>query len=149
MSIATNRTLVRQALAEVWNGLNLELADRLFDPSYINHGGIIPDLITGPESIKFAVVLQHAAFPRLQIRERALADEENVVELKWVARGGQRPQDRAAGARHFLARGTTLIRCADGQIAESWTTWDCPVQESADAAHRRRRPAVPRFRLAG
>ena len=88
MSTAKNLTLVRRTVAEIWNGLDLDLADHLFDPSYINHGGIIPDIVTGPESMKFGVVLQHTAFPRLQIRARSLVAEDDVVELKWVATAG-------------------------------------------------------------
>ena len=149
MSSETNRILVRRAVADIWNGLDLELADGLFDSSYVNHGGIIPDLVTGPESIKFAVVLQHTAFPYLRIRERAMVAEENVVELKWVASRGGLPDDTTARALHYLARGTTLIRCADGRIAESWTTWDCPIQGGVTAANRAWRSTVPHLRLAG
>ena len=134
MSTERNLALVRRALGEVWNGRDLELADRLFDPSYVNHGGIIPDLVTGPESMKFAVVLQHTAFPRLEVRERGVVAEGNVVELKWVARRVPVPHGNADPAAVFLARGTTLIRCADGQIAESWTAWDCPEQGDVDSA---------------
>ena len=149
MSTETNRALVRRAVVEVWNGLDLELADRLYDPSYINHGGIIPDLVTGPESIKVAVVLQHTAFPSLQVRERAMAAEENVVELTWVARQGREPRDHASHGPRYLAHGTTLIRCAGGRIAESWTTWDCPVLGDVAAATPPRRSARPPVRLAG
>lgn len=141
--------LVRRAVTEIWNGLDLELADRLFDPSYINHGGIIPDLVTGPESIKFAVVLQHTAFPRLQVRERSMAAEENLVELKWVARRRPESPHNAAHENLILARGTTLILCSDDRIAESWTTWDCPVQGDATAANAQGWSAGELYRLAG
>ncbi len=127
MSTETNLALVRRVVADIWNGLDLDLADRLFDPFYINHGGIIPDLMTGPDSMKFAVVLQHTAFPRLQVEERGIAVEGNIVELKWVARRRSEPGRTARRPPVRVAHGTTLIRCADDQIAESWTTWDCPA----------------------
>ena len=149
MSTETNRILVRRAVTDIWNGLDLELADGLFDSSYINHGGIIPDLLAGPEGVKFAVVLQHTAFPCLHIQERAMVAEENVVELKWVASRGRQPSGDAAGAPRYVAHGTTLIRCADGRIAESWTTWDCPVLGEVAAADRKRSSTVPYLKLAG
>ena len=133
MSTEKNVALGRRAVSEVWNGLDLDLADRLFDRSYINHGGIIPDLVTGPEGMKFAVVLQHTAFPRLEVRERSVAAEGNVVELRWAARRFLASRGDADGAPVFVARGTTLIRCADDRIAESWTTWDCPVHGDVTA----------------
>ena len=149
MSPERNLTLVRRALMEVWNGGNLELADRLFDPSYINHGGIIPDLVTGPESMKFAVVLQHTAFPRLEVRERGVAAEGNVVKLKWVARRFPASGGNADRAPIFVARGTTLIRCAGNQIAESWTTWDCPAHRDGTGVDSSLRLSVWPYRLAG
>lgn len=147
MSTAKNLTLVRRTVAEIWNGLDLDLADHLFDPSYINHGGIIPDIVTGPESMKFGVVLQHTAFPRLQIRARSLVAEDDVVELKWVATAGYVQGRRAGRPPVRIARGTTLIRCTHGRIAESWTTWDCPEQGEVTAASRG--DALAPYRRAG
>lgn len=128
MSTETNLALVRRAVDEIWNGLDLDLADDLVDPFYINHGGIIPDLVTGPESMKFAVVLQHTAFPHLEVRERAAVAEGNIVELAWTASRFPRSRGDTDRAPVFIARGTSLIRCADELIAESWTTWDCRAQ---------------------
>jgi SnoaL-like polyketide cyclase len=147
MSTEKNLALVSQAVMEIWNGLDLDLADRLFDPSYINHGGIIPDLLTGPESMKFGVVLQHTAFPRLQVQARSLVAEGDVVELKWVATAGYAPGRRARRIPVPIARGTTLIRCAHGRIAESWTTWDCPTQR--DITDVRTGYSTARYRLTG
>jgi hypothetical protein len=147
MSTETNVALVRRAVAEIWNGLDLDLADRLFDPSYINHGGIIPDLVTGPEGMKFGVVLQHIAFPRLLVRARSLVAEDDVVQLKWVASDGYVPGRRVRPMIVPVARGVTLIRCIHDRIAESWTTWECPVQRGVTDA--RRGHAIARHRLAG
>ena len=47
-----NAGLVRRAVEEIWNGGDLALADVLFAPDYVNHGGLIPDLVRGPEAIK-------------------------------------------------------------------------------------------------
>jgi len=43
-----NAELVRRAVEEIWNQGDLTLADVLFAPSYVNHGGLIPDLVCGP-----------------------------------------------------------------------------------------------------
>lgn len=32
-------SLVRRVVEEIWNAGELDVADELFDPSYINHGG--------------------------------------------------------------------------------------------------------------
>lgn len=149
MSIEKNMALVRRAVGEIWNGLDLDLADEVFGAAYVNHGGGIPDAVTGPESIKFAVVLQHTAFPRLHIRERALVAEENLVELKWAA--GREPLsfDRIRHHRRDAARGTTLIRCADERIVESWTTCDCPAWADMTVAAAGSQPPPAVYPLAG
>src|SRR3954465_13578859 len=64
---AANSRLVRQVSGEIWNGGNLDLADNLFASDYFNHGGIIPDLVRGPEAIKISVVMCRSAFPSLQV----------------------------------------------------------------------------------
>ena len=149
MSTETNLALVRRAVDEIWNGLDLDLADDLVDPFYINHGGIIPDLVTGPESMKFAVVLQHTAFPHLEVREQAAVAEGNIVELKWIASHFRGACGNVDAVPVFVARGTTLIRCAGNQIAESWTTWDCPAHRDGTGVDSSLRLSVWPYRLAG
>lgn len=136
--------LVRRAVEEIWNQGDLALADVLFAPDYVNHGGLIPDLVRGPEAIKSGVALYRTAFPDLHITVEALAAREEMVDLRWTARGTT-PAPRAGsslapsrGGDNLPAalargaptgplgtlRGTTRSRLAAGQIAESWTSWD-------------------------
>lgn len=126
MAAQRNMALVRRAIEEIWNRGDLALADVLFAPRYVNHGGLIPDLVYGPEAIKVSVALYRTAFPGLHITVEALVAEGEMVELHWTARRGP-PAARAALARtspRETLRGTTRSRLADGQIGESWTSWD-------------------------
>jgi predicted SnoaL-like aldol condensation-catalyzing enzyme len=121
-----NTRLVRRVIEEIWNRGDLALADALFAPSYVNHGGLIPDLVYGPEAIKSGVTLYRTAFPTFHITVETLVAEGEMVELHWSAR--RTPCAASAGdARdgpEGTLRGTTRSRLAGGQIAESWTTWD-------------------------
>jgi SnoaL-like polyketide cyclase len=121
-----NRDLVRRAVEEIWNQGDLALADVLFAPTYVNHGGLIPDLLHGPEAIKSGVALYRAAFPDFYITVEALLAEEEMVDLHWSARRGPSTARTggAAASQGGALRGTTRSRCAANQIAESWTTWD-------------------------
>jgi len=49
--------LVRQAVEAIWNRGELDAADALFAPDYVNHGGLIPDLVRGPEAVKLSAAL--------------------------------------------------------------------------------------------
>jgi len=126
MSAQGNTGLVRRAVERIWNDGDLALADVLVAPGYVNHGGLIPDLVYGPEAIKIAVALYRTAFPGLHITVEALGADGTIVELQWSAR--RTPLGAAAGeargGEEGTLWGTTRCRFDDGQIAESWTSWD-------------------------
>jgi len=118
---ARNRCLVRRAVEEIWNRGDLALADVLFAPAYVNHGGLIPDLIHGPEAIKSSVALYRTAFPAFHITVETLVAQDEMVDVQWTAR---RTQSAGGAGRQEMLQGTTRGRCAAAQIVESWTTWD-------------------------
>src|ERR1700674_3161656 len=120
----TDIALVQRVIDEIWNAGQNDLADDLFAVTYVNHGGLVSDLVQGPEGIKVGVALFRAAFPDLHISVDSLSAIEGIVQLHWTAmpdsRGG--PAD-AVSARHSLT-GETKSSVVDGRIAESWTSWD-------------------------
>jgi SnoaL-like polyketide cyclase len=105
--------LVRRVVDEIWNAGNIDLADHLFSSTYINHGGLIPDLVAGPEGIKFSVALFRTAFPELRIDIDSLSSIGGSVHMRWTASNVERGFS-----------GETRCTVAGGQIVESWTSWD-------------------------
>src|ERR1700737_2667318 len=103
--------LVQRVVNEIGNAGNLELADGLFAPTYVNHGGLIPDLVQGPEGIKFSVAFYRAAFPGLHVTVDHLDVDEDAVTLCWTARG-QTPADATRGT----LTGETRSLVVDSQI---------------------------------
>jgi len=108
--------LVRRVVDEIWNAGDIDLADELFSSAYVNHGGLIPDLVHGPEGIKLSVALYRAAFPGLHIRVDGVSSIRGTIWLSWTA------QTTVTGRRALT--GTSRSRVAGGQIVESWTEWD-------------------------
>ena len=45
MVSAHDAGLVQRVIDEIWNAADLDLADELFAATYVNHGGLIPDLV--------------------------------------------------------------------------------------------------------
>jgi predicted SnoaL-like aldol condensation-catalyzing enzyme len=114
---ADNARLVRRTMTEIWNGGDLDLADHVFAPDYVNHGGLIPDLVCGPEAIKVGVALYRIAFPEVRVAVDDLLAQGPMVALRWAARGTP-----PAGSGTLC--GMTFVRVAGGRIQESWTCWE-------------------------
>lgn len=108
-------TLVRRAVEEIWNRGDLAVADALFAHNYINHAGLIPDLLRGPEAIKISVAFYRTAFPDLHIIIDELTAQRDAVLLRWTAR---------SSTRQGTLTGLFVSRVAGGHIAESWMQWD-------------------------
>jgi hypothetical protein len=112
---AHNAALVRRAVMEIWNQDKLDVADMLFAADYVNHAGLIPDLVHGPEAIKISVAFYRTAFPDLQITIDELTAKRDAVLLRWTAH---------SSASQSTLTGIFVSRIAGGQIAESWAQWD-------------------------
>lgn len=85
MSVPVNETLVRRAIEAIWNRGDLDAADQLFAAAYVNHYGLIADLVLGPEAIKISAALYHIAFPGLHISVEEVSTVEDTVVLRWTA----------------------------------------------------------------
>ena len=118
-----NGGLVQRVIEEIWNRGELEVADALFAADYVNHGGLIPDLVRGPEAIKVSVALYRRAFPDLYVAVEELTAEGAAVVVRWTAQSRPPLLDCDAGEEGSL-KGITRCRLESGRIAESWTTWD-------------------------
>jgi SnoaL-like polyketide cyclase len=124
MAEAHNAALVRRAVVEIWNRGKLDLADVLFAASYVNHAGLIPDFVHGPEAIKISVAFYRTAFPDFQITIDELTAKRDAVLLRWSVRGSAALADSASIATQDPLMGIIVSRCAGGQIVESWSQWD-------------------------
>jgi hypothetical protein len=120
-----NEALVRRAIEAIWNRGELDVADELFGPDYANHGGLIPDLVRGPEAIKISVALYRIAFAALHITVEEMHTDGEMVVVHWTAwRDTPGPGNRAGIADQTLLTGMTRSLLSRGRIVESWTQWD-------------------------
>lgn len=125
MTEAHNATVVRRVVEALWNQGDLDVADGLFTANYVNHAGLIPDFVCGPEAMKLSVALYRAAFPDLEITIVQLTAKRNTVVFDWIARSAPLTRSLASGTPGILM-GMMVCRFAHGQIAESWMQWNQP-----------------------
>ena len=125
MSASANESLVRQAIEVIWNRGDLDAADVLFAPAYVNHFGLIANLVLGPEAIKVSAALYRIAFPGLHVSVEEVSTVNDIVVLRWTARADSDRLGRdGVASRPASLTGITRSRFADGKIVESWTEWD-------------------------
>ncbi|MDI3341719.1 MAG: ester cyclase [Sphaerobacter sp.] len=94
-----NAAVVRRAVQEIWNDGNVEVADALFTLEYVNHHGLITDLVRGPEAIKVSVILHRTAFPSLHVTVEGLVADATVVAFRWTARSAPAAESPGRAAR--------------------------------------------------
>ena len=122
----SERMLIRRVIEEICNKGRLDVADELFTTEYKNHGGLILDLVRGPESFKVSIALHRHAFPNIIYAVENVRMYGRMLMCDWIVRrlsSTTNDADETLTATGEL-RGQMLCRIIDGQIAESWMRWD-------------------------
>ena len=135
-----NAAIVQRAIDGIWNQGDLDLADRLFDLTYVNHGGLITSLVRGPESVKVSVAFLRTAFPDLLLTTEKVLASGDTVELHWLAeRLSGMPGGSGRRQQPQRLTGTTLCVVVDAKVMESWTDWESdkriPASGTGAAGH--------------
>jgi hypothetical protein len=104
MSAEENRALARLVIEEMFNESNLDLADEVFAPDYVDHDLGMPEGIHGSEGFKEFVSMYRTAFPDLHVQIEDVSLGSSVDRghdtLPDPARTGRRPpQPRGPTAR--------------------------------------------------
>ena len=119
-------SVVRDFFERLWNGRELDLADKLIHPDCVTHqlqsGADAPGYARGPESIRHHIGEWIAAFPdvRMTVRQQ-IADGDRVATHCTMTGTHQGPwMGIAPTARHVHVEMMVIHRVADGKIAEDW-----------------------------
>jgi predicted ester cyclase len=148
MDSDANKRLVRHALAEIYAKGDLDLADELVNPDFVDHEPAHTDRPTGPESIRQTVRSLHDMFGELRFEvEDEIAEGDRVVQLATMSGRHTGPlMGREPTGRAFAVRHVYIWRIADGLIAEHWGSRDDLGLLGAARAPADRRGALSRSR---
>jgi steroid delta-isomerase-like uncharacterized protein len=121
-----NKAIVRRLFDDLWNKGYLSLADELFAPNYQHHDSSSPDFGRGPESEKKRAALYRNAFPDLRLTIEDLIAEGETVMTRWSCRGTHKGDLNGitATGKPFTISGMTIVRLANGKMAEGYVNWD-------------------------
>jgi steroid delta-isomerase-like uncharacterized protein len=126
MSVEENKALARRVLDEMFNKGNLDVADELLAPDYVDHDPAMAEDIHGPEGFKEYVGAYRSAFSDLHLEiEDQIAEGDKVV-TRWTGTGthdGELAGIPPTGNRVTLP-GMEIVRISDGKLVEGWEGYD-------------------------
>jgi len=120
--LESNKRLVRQMNAEVWNKENLDMVDKLYTPDFVLH--FLPDgsELRGIDSLRAHIREHRKAFPDWSEEITRVVAERDLVVIQYVSTGTN--QGRWLGnsptGRRIQINEVSIFRIEDGRIAEQW-----------------------------
>jgi steroid delta-isomerase-like uncharacterized protein len=147
MLIESILALARRSFDEIWNNGNLDAADELYSPDYVNHDPVSPEVPPGPEGVKQLAKMYRRAFPDLRFAIEEMLTAGDRVITRWTGEGTHRGALRGlpASGRQARVTGISIHRIAGGRIVETWANWDTlGMMEQLGAAHVPQRRAIGR-----
>ncbi len=128
MSTQDNKALVRRWVEEALNARDVSdqsLAYQLVAADFVGHFPGQPP-IEGLEAFRQFGSLYFSAFPDLQIAPEELIAERDKVTMRYGWRGTQQGELMGfpATGKQVRASGISILRIANGKIAEQWDSFD-------------------------
>ena len=122
---AANKAMFRRTYEELLNRGNLDVADELVAPEFINHEAP-PGRERGPESMRGLATMLRTAFPDLRFEIEGLVAEGDTVAGRLTMSGthegplmGTPPTERSVRQDHMH-----FVRFRDGKAVEHWGVRD-------------------------
>lgn len=126
MATEQNKALVRRLIEEIFNQGNINLADEVFAPDFVEHEQLPPGIPDGREGVKALASMMRSAFPDFKATiDDILADGDKVViRMTWSgAQKGEFMGIPATGRRMSIGV-IDIIRVSEGKFVEHWGQMD-------------------------
>jgi steroid delta-isomerase-like uncharacterized protein len=128
MSLEENKRLAREAI-KIWTTGELDAADALYAPDYVNHQHHDPDDprdLHGVQAMKNFAKEFRQAFPDFHDSIDIQLAEGDMVATRFTSMGTHRGAFMGVEPtnRELTWTGITIDRISEGKIVESWTNWD-------------------------
>jgi steroid delta-isomerase-like uncharacterized protein len=123
MSNESYKTLIMLYI-ELWKTGNLEIADEIFAPDYVDHTH--PERAPGPEPVKQEVQPFRASFPGASITIEQMIGEGDLVAFRFTMLGTHQRAFAGfpAAGKEVILTGMDFVRIADGKLVELWSCQD-------------------------
>jgi steroid delta-isomerase-like uncharacterized protein len=129
MSVTENQAVARRWFEDVFNGRDMDAADRFVAPEHVLHDSASGSLDPGPEGTRQFVAPWRRIFPDIQIFvDKTIAVGDTVV-LRWSATGtysGEPLKGIEPNGNRVHISGLASMRVSDGLLRETWMFFDLP-----------------------
>ena len=126
MSTEENKALARRVIEEMFNKGNLDVADELIAPDYVDHDPAMPEDVRGPEGLKEYVSAYRSAFSDLHVEIEEQLAEGELVATRWTGTGTH--DGELAGipptGNWVTLPGMEIVRISGGKLVEGWEGYD-------------------------
>jgi predicted ester cyclase len=120
-----NRRIARQVLEELFEKGNLDAADELVYPEFVNHEAP-PDNPQGPEGLKETVSWLRGLWGpmRAEIEDEICEDDKVVARVMMHGRHVGEFLGKEPTGKEFAAEHIHIWRTQDGKLIEHWSVRD-------------------------
>jgi steroid delta-isomerase-like uncharacterized protein len=126
VSVDQNRAIARRYIDEFWSRGNVAAVDELIATDYVVHDPGTPGRAGGTDGEKQVHAMYRSVFPDLRFSVDDVLGEGDRAVVRWTARGTHRGEllGIAPTGKLITIPGTSIVRIANGKIAEHWLNWD-------------------------
>jgi predicted ester cyclase len=122
---AENEQLARRYFDEVCNQRRLDVADEIIAADHVSHDNQSPPAAPGPDGIKETVAIYQGTLDGHWEVHEVLSVGDRVV-TRWTGSGTHNAELLGVPptGNDVSVEAISIMRIADGRIAETWTTWE-------------------------
>jgi steroid delta-isomerase-like uncharacterized protein len=119
-----NKAFAKQWFERVWNQGQRDAIPEMLTQNAVIHDG--NESVVGADGFYSFFDRMHAAFSEIHIKIESSIAEGDTVCLRWscTMRHSGDGLGLPATGKHVSATGISIIRMAQGKMAEGWQNWD-------------------------
>jgi predicted ester cyclase len=120
-----NKTLVRNAIEEIYNDGNLNLADEIAATNFVPHDATL-NTGTGPTGLKNHANTLRTAFPDLHLNIEEMHADGDAITTRLTIRGTHKGTllNIPPTGRSINTTGTLISHVKNGKMIDSFMNWD-------------------------
>lgn len=124
--LETKKDIVRRFLDDAVAGKDDDVAREMLSEDYLRHDDTIDSDERGPEPFLEMMHQIYEGFPDMDLTYGEMIGEGDLIAFEGVMSGTHEGEFMGieATGKPISVRGNAMHRVSDGQIVESWATWD-------------------------